>query len=339
MGLKRRTFEDEITEGIEHRLKRKKENFDFTNVVSTGSTVLDLNISGGRRHWGGVPKGMIMEVYGPEGSGKTGLLSEMCASAQARGGEAKFIDPEVRLDHEYARIYGMHIPKKDYYQPDTVSEMFGIVRGWEPSNPKVVNVAGTDSIAALSTELELEKGDKMGMKRAKDFSAGFRIISRHIKRNGILMVCTNQVREGDHGETTPGGRATRFYSSLRLRIAKIEDLVKTTKIYGKERKKVVGIESVVYVKKSTVDEPYRECNIYIVFNHGVDDVLGNLQYIKDITNDSVYNAVEKTYKSKWDAIRYIEENNLENKLRNNVYDLWHEFENKFKIQRKPKVRF
>lgn len=339
MGLKRRTFSDEIEEGIEKPKLQKKEKFNFEHVISTGSTILDLNISGGRRKWGGIPSGMIIEAYGPEGSGKTALLAEICASAQARGGETKFADPESRLDKEYAKIYGMAIPKKSYYMPDTVEEMFGIVRKWTPANPDVVNVMGTDSIAALSTELELEKGDKMGMKRAKDFSAGFRIISRHIKKNGILMVCTNQVREGDHGEVTPGGRAVRFYSSLRLRIAMIQPLIKSTKIYNKKVDKVVGIESSVYVKKSTVDAPYRECKIFIVFNYGVDDTLGNLQYIKDVTNDSMYNAVDHKYQSKWQAIAHIEQEGLEKKLRNNVFDLWQEVEEKFKFDRRPKVRF
>lgn len=338
MGLKRRTFGKDIEEGIENPKLRKKEKFDFANTVSTGSTVLDLNISGGRRKWGGIPSGMIMEAYGPEGSGKTALLAEICASAQARGGEAKFADPESRLDQEYAKIYNMALPKDDYYMPDTVEEMFGIVRDWTPANTEVVNVMGTDSIAALSTELELEKGDKMGMKRAKDFSAGFRIISRHIKKNGILMVCTNQVREGDHGEVTPGGRAVRFYSSLRLRIAMIQPLVKSTKVYNKKVDKVVGIESAVYVKKSTVDAPYRECKIYIVFNYGIDDILGNLQYIKDITNDSMYDAIDHKYQSKWQAIAHIEQNKYENKLRNKVFDLWHEVEEKFKFDRQLKVR-
>jgi len=335
----KRKFSKEVEDGIENPKLRKKEKFDFANVVSTGSLPLDLAISGGRRKWGGIPSGMIMEIYGPEGSGKTALLAEIIASAQVRGGEAKVGDPESRLDQEYAKIYGMVLSKKGYYMPDVVEEVFDKTRKWFPNDPTLVNVMGVDSLAALSTALELEKGDKMGMKRAKDFSAGFRIVSRHIKKNGILMACTNQVREGDHGEVTPGGRAVRFYSSLRLRVSMSQPLIKTTKIYNKKVEKVVGIESTVYVKKSTVDAPYREAKIFIVFNYGIDDVLGNLQYIKDITNNTMYGAIDHEYQSKWQAIRHIEEMSYQKKLRRKVLDIWQEVEEKFKTERLPKVRF
>ena len=97
---------------------------DFTAVVSTGSTLLDLAISGGRIRGGGVPSGILLEIYGPSGTGKTAVLAEMCAATQVKGGHVKFLDPEARLDQEYMRIYGMELEKDEYYMPDTVNEVF-----------------------------------------------------------------------------------------------------------------------------------------------------------------------------------------------------------------------
>ena len=315
---------------------------DFrSGVLSTGSTLLDLAISGKRIREGGIPGGIIVEISGPAASGKTAVLAEVCSSAQMKGGQVRFLDPEARLDEEYSRIYGMELGAKDYFRPDLVSEVFSLIREWEPKNPDVINVIATDSLAALSTELEMDQGDKMGMKRAKEFSAGLRQTARIIRNNNWLIVCTNQVRQGEYGEVTPGGMGIPFYSSLRIRVGqkgKVEQKRKLSS--GVEVKKVIGIESVCMVKKSTVDDPYREAPICIVFGLGIDDVRANLQWGKDMRKDSTYSCPDgKTYQSIDAAIRYVEESELVDQLREQTVEMWGEIEARFVSDRKPKIRF
>jgi len=213
---------DQIKQRAKERPKRIQttpNEGDFGTTVSTGSTLLDLAISGGRVRGGGVPAGILVEIYGPSGVGKTSVLAEMCADAQTKGGYVKFLDPEARLDQEYMRIYGMELEKENYHMPDTVNEVFKHIWDWEPDPPKkgATSIIATDSLAALSSELELsEKGDKMGMKIAKDFSQGLRKTCRLIKQNKFVVACTNQIRQGSTGETTSGGKGIPFYASLRL---------------------------------------------------------------------------------------------------------------------------
>jgi len=339
--LKKRKVEEAVVEveKIAESSNFAKEEIDVNKVVSTGSTLLDLAISGKRRRGGGIPGGILVEIYGPSGSGKTSLLAEIAASAQARGGEAMILDPEARFDTEYARIYGVEVDEEYYYRPDTVTETFDLIRKWKPKRDDVINVVACDSLAALSTEMELDEGDKMGMRRAKEFSQELRKVCRLIANNNWLIVCSNQVREGDRGEVTPGGRAIPFYSSLRIRVAqesKVEKVVKLSS--GKEIKKVLGIKSKCVVKKSSIDDPFRECYIYIIFGYGIDDVRANLQYIKDMEKLTKYRAVNKEFQRINDAIRYIEENDLYNDLKEEVISLWESIEDRFRVERKPKPR-
>jgi protein RecA len=317
----------------------RKVNMD--SVVSTGSTLLDLAISGKRRRGGGVPGGIVIEIFGPSSSGKTAILAELCTSVQLSGGSAKFLDPEARLDKEYARIYGMELSKEDYERPDTVEEVFSLIQKWNPPDPSKINIIGADSLAALSTELEVTKGDKMGMKRAKEFSTGFRKTARMITKNNWIIACTNQIRQGDYGETTPGGMAIAFYSSIRLRIKQREGIEKEIKLKDKKKlhKKTIGIESSVYVKKSSVDDPYREVPIYIIFGYGIDDIRGNLQYCKDMNENTTFICPDgKSYQSLSMAIQWVEKEGLEEKLKEQTIDLWEEIEAKFATERKPKRR-
>ena len=340
-------------------------NVNMDLVVSTGSTLLDLAISGKRRRGGGVPGGVLMEVYGRSQTGKTAIMAEILASVQSHGGETTLEDPEARLDKEYSRIYGLDIAKYHYSRPDTVEEIFANAQSWKPKNNKIINARGTDSLAALSTELEMgPKGDKMGMKRGKEFSAGFRKTCRIITNNNWLWVCTNQVRQGDYGETTPGGMAVAFYSSIRIRLRKTEDIEKTIKLNlsGKEEEesgskqkksgvevnKIIGISSDAFVTKS-VDDPYRTAPIYIIFGYGIDDIRGNLQYIKDMTNNTVYECPDgKSYQSLNAAINYFYEKDSNGKLvekkkliadlKDQTIDLWEEIETKFNLNRATKER-
>lgn len=312
---------------------------NWGTMLSTGSTLLDLALTGTRVRGGGCPGGILIEVYGKSGSGKTSILSELGGSAQARGGEVTFMDTEARLDEEYAKTYGLCIPDGAYHRPDTVTELFEFMAAWNP-DPKFLNVFAADSLAALSTDLELEKGDKMGMRRAKEFSEGLRKYCRLISEKNWLVACSNQVRQGDHGDVTPGGKAVEFYASARISVnAQVKNrLVRKRKINGKEHERIIGIQSDCVVTKSSIDKPYRTAPIYIVFDYGIDDNRGNLQYIKDMTGANSYDVFDKTYVSMDSALAYIEERNLEGRLRNATIDLWYEVEKKFQVTRKPKAR-
>ena len=295
-----------------------------------------------------VPSGFLIlrrnnKIFITGNSGKTALLAEICADTQVKGGNVKFLDPEGRLDKEYSRIYGMELEKENYHMPDTVNEVFDHILKWEPDEPKKggVNVIATDSLAALSSELEMgDTGDKMGMKIAKDFSQGLRKTCVLIKKSKFIIACSNQIRGGTSGETTSGGKGIPFYASIRIRVglpAKNKYLKKTKKIRGVDHEKIFGIQSICAVKK-TVDDPYRTANIYIVFGLGIDDIRANLAYLKQMTKADKYIAVDKEFGRMDTAIKYIEDNSLELELKNQVIDLWEEIENEFKVDRKPKRR-
>jgi len=318
----------------------------FEQMVSAGSTWLDLAISGGRVPGGGIPGGIFVEIFGPASSGKTAILAEICASIQAAGGQVKFLDPEGRLDKEYSRIYGLTLPKDDYVMPDTVTEVFEEhIWPWKPKQDKVMNCVAVDSLAALSTQMEMDDADKMGMRRAKEFSQSLRKSCRLINQRNWLVPCTNQIRQSQYGVNTPGGEAIKFYSSLRIQVKQVEEIKKSVAIAAKGEgvkavvaEKVIGVKSTCKIVKSSVDDPYREANIYILFGYGLDDVRGNLQFLKDKTGVSKYDAITKSFQSMDYAIKHIEKNDLEGQLKEKVITLWGEIEKKFESNRKPKVR-
>jgi len=328
-------------------------------VVSTGSTLLDLAISGERLRGGGIPNGIVMEIYGPSGKGKTALLSEICGCAQAKGGDIFIADPEARLDKEYARIYGVELRKDNYSRPDTVPEMFQGIWDWKPKPKKsdAVCVYGGDSLAALSTDMEMEDKDKMGMKRAKDFSEWMRKTCRVIANNGWLIPLTNQIRGGTDGEFTPGGVAIEFYSTIRIRVGSPYPMgwpvVRTVTVGHKEQKEIVGIRSRCAIKKNTAGIPYRDADIWIMFGYGIDDVRGNLQYMKDnasheITNKKTgeitlgaynwYPCIDKQIQGLDQAVEYIEKEGHQKRLKDQVIDLWKKIHGALQTERFPKDR-
>jgi RecA/RadA recombinase len=343
--MTRRSIKQKTEEAVESVKKnpelKKLDNLiiNWDRVLSTGSTTLDLAISSNKIPGGGIPGGLLVEIYGKSGSGKTSLLSELCGSAQARGGQINFQDPEARLDSDYARIYGAEILKENYHQPATVTEMFDNFGAWQPEGDGI-HIMAADSLAALSTDLELEKGDKMGMRRAKEFSQELRKYARLINKNGWLFACSNQIRQGDFGMVTPGGKAFEFYSSLRISVNQVDKLFKE-KGFGEKNQKVkraIGVKSQCIVTKSSIDKPYREAIIYIKFDYGIDDVHGNLQWLKDSLGLNKYKAVNKEYQRLDDAISYIENEGLEGDLKNEVITTWHEIEEMFTLKRKKKQR-
>lgn len=312
-------------------------------IVSTGSTLLDLAISGGRVRGGGIPGGMMVEIFGPSSAGKTALLSEIGASVQSKGGSVAVVDPEGRIDKEYTKVYGLELNKSNYSRPDTVHEMFKSIEEWEPENPDCINLMAVDSIAALSTEKEMEGEDKRGQLKAKQLSEGCRKVARIIAKNHKLIIFTNQERQGEYGKTTPGGFAVGYHASLRLRISRIfkGSKIEKTKTLpsGIKITKTLGIKSEILVKKSSIDNEFRTAPLYIVFGIGIDDLRANLQYMKDVNKKTKYNCFDKEFARMDDAIKFIEINNLEEKLRDTVINQWEEIELMFKTNRKRKVRF
>lgn len=341
-----------LSEQMKHKVNTPPEvkpeyDGNFGTVISTGSTLLDLAISGGRVRGGGLPGGILVEAFGPSGSGKSVLLSEIAGKVQRQGGEIKFADPEARLNTQFAKLFGLHLKEEDYSTPDTVTQVFKAVREWEPTNLKVINGIFADSLAALSTDFEMEakEGDKMGMRRAKEFSEELRKTCRIVAQNNYLMVCSNQVRinmdAGPYGQKyiSPGGESIGFYSSLRLRFSKPEK-IKSTKITigKKEVQRVIGVETTIEVFKSSIDKPYRTAPLTIVFDYGIDNLADSIQYVKDYTNSKVYCLDgQELSNSKDTAVRMIEDGNLENKLKEEVTDIWEMIELRFKSERKAKL--
>lgn len=323
----------------------RQQPIDYNRVVSTGSTLLDLIVSGKRRHGGGIPMGILVEISGPPGTGKTAILAEIAACIQAKKGEVIFDDIEARLDKEYTRIYGLDITTKGkYYRSMTVKEMWNRIWDWE-TEPGSMNLYAADGVASLSSDMELsEKGDKMGQRRAKEFHEGLRKTCKLISDNTKLVVLTNQTREstdiyGHIKLETTGGLAIPFYASLRLRVKNAKEIKKELALEsGVKVIKTIGIESTIDVIKSQIDDPYRECPLSIIFGYGIDTIRDELQYYKDMMKLTQYLAVDKEFRSLDKAIEHIEENKLQEALREQTIKLWEEIEAKFTSNRPSKIR-
>jgi RecA/RadA recombinase len=340
-----------LTRQIENKKKRslpERKKYQGTETfISTGSTLLDLAISGGRIRGGGIPGGILVEIFGPSGAGKTVLLCELAGAVQRQGGEIKFNDPEARLNKQFAQIFNFDLEDEDYRTPDLIPEVFKSVRKWEPKDKTKINGVFADSLAALSTDMEMSKdeGDKMGMRRAKEFSEECRKTCRILTKNNILMVCSNQVRQnsdaGPYGlkYKSPGGEALPFYASLRLRCIGASKIKDEKTINGKKINRVIGIETSIEVFKSSVWKPYRQASVFIMFDYGIDDIRANLQFVKQMTKATTYTVGdEKAGVSMANAIAYVEKHGLEEDLREQVIDLWEDIESQFEIERKPKKR-
>ena len=328
------------------KIKKKSAEYDGNTevMISTGSTLLDLAISGGRVRGGGIPGGILVEAFGPNSSGKTVLLCEIAGDVQRHEGRVMFHDPEARLNKQFAQMFDLDTDNIDYTTPNTIPEVFTAVRKWEPDN-KNINGVFADSLAALSTDMEMKSddGDKMGMRRAKEFSEELRKTCRVIKEKNLLMVCSNQVRINVGGGewapkyVTPGGEAIGFYSSLRLQFSSPTKLKEKKTIKGKEITKTIGVKTDITVVKSSVWEPYHSAPIFIQFDYGIDDIRANLQFVKDFTGNTVYAVNGNTLsKSMKEATTMVEDQGLVNELREETIDLWETIQRKFKTERKPK---
>lgn len=325
--------------------EEKKVEGNFSKVISTGSTLLDLAISGGIKRGGGIPGGVFVEIFGPSSSGKTVLLCEIAGAVQRQGGQVRFDDPEARLNKTFAQLFDLDTDSIEYDTPDKVTEVFDNIRKWKPKGEDVIHGTFTDSLAALSTDIEMDNddGDKMGMRRAKEFSEGFRKNARIIAKNNYIMVCSNQVREnqdaGKYGAKykSTGGFAIGFYASLRLRATNPEKIDDERIVAGKKVKRIIGVKTIFEVFKSSIWKPFHTAPVIIKFDYGIDDIMANLQYIKDFTKNTIYQVGEqKLAVSMEESIQMVEEQGLEKKLKREVISLWTEIEEKFTTERKPK---
>jgi RecA/RadA recombinase len=315
-------------------------------MISSGSTLLNLAISGGRKRGGGFIGGTMVVAYGPSGSGKTVLACEVAGYVQRQGGAVNYKDSEARLDRKFSELFDLDYDKINYEKPNTIPEAFQPLYKWKV-DPKKINGYIIDSLAALSTDIEMDNddGDKMGMRRAKEFSEHLRKGARIVTNNNILLFCTNQIREKadaqkfERKDINPGGKAIEFYSSLILRFSNYKKITKIVKVSGKEVKRVVGIEVEIEVVKSSIWKPHHTAPVIIYYDYGIDDVRANLQYIKDFSNSSVYTIGGQPLNISLDkSVRLIEVSEREQELRDEVIDLWETIESKFEQQRKQKQR-
>ena len=343
-----KSISKQVKARVDTPVKKKSQYEGNTEkMISTGSTLLDLAISGGRVRGGGIPGGILVEIFGPESSGKTVLLCEIAGNVQRTEGEIMFHDPEARLNKQFASMFDLDTEDMSYEVPDTITEVFENMRKWIPENG-AANGVFTDSLAALSTDMEMDKdeGDKMGMRRAKEFSEQLRKTCRILTKTNTLLVCSNQIREnvdrvGKFAQKykAPGGKGIAFYSSLRLRTNIVGHLSRTRTHKGKDIKQIYGVLIEIEVHKSSVWHAKRTAQVAIDWSYGIDNVRENLRYLKQTNGTTTYNLGDrKLHKNITDAIAIVEEEELEDELKNEVIDLWEEIDSMFHVERKPKKR-
>ena len=295
--------------------------FKSMNVeaVSTGALSLDIALG-----IGGIPKGRIVEIYGPESSGKTTLALHAVAEAQKMGGEAAFIDAEHALDPVYARKIGVDIDNLIVSQPDTGEQALEIAEALIRSG--AIDIIVVDSVAALvpKAEIDGDMGDSHIGLQARLMSQALRKLAGAINKTNAIIIFINQLREKvgvmfGNPETTTGGRALKFYASVRMDIRKVENI--------KQDGNVVGSRTRVKVVKNKVAPPFREAEFDIVYGKGISkegsllDLAVNLNIIEKSGSWFSYNG-DRIGQGRENVKKYIEENpklsaELDKKIRDN----------------------
>ena len=291
------------------------------DTISTGSIGLDIAIG-----IGGLPKGRIVEIYGPESSGKTTVALHCVAEAQKDGGIAAFIDAEHALDPVYAKALGVDVENLIISQPDTGEQALEIAEALIRSG--AIDIIVVDSVAALvpKAEIEGDMGDSHVGLQARLMSQALRKLTGSIKKSNCVAIFINQLREKvgimfGNPETTTGGRALKFYSSVRLDVRKIDTI--------KQGDKVLGSRTRVKVVKNKVAPPFKQAEFDIMYGQGISKIGDLLDIAADIDvvkkSGSWYNYQDvKLGQGRENVKKFLEDNmDLTNEIEAKVRHYYH----------------